>query len=151
MKFWIAVAVLAAVIIGVSIYAYMLHGDLIAEQEAHARTRSQLDAMQVHVAEATVNIFRTSQAVQQGTLFNPALIEVVPIPESLLHERFVRAPQNLQGAIWRIPVSARGIRRECKRQFSEQAGERRKRLCRVLLSEQQRRFNKESRQAIRQV
>ena len=109
MRFWIAVGVLGGLLVIVTIVAIMRHNAFLAEQEAHAQTQAQLNAMQLHVAEATVNIFRVSQSVNQGTLFNPALVEVVPIPESLLHERYVRNPSLLQGAIWRIPMAAGGI------------------------------------------
>ena len=111
MKFWVTVGFLVIIIISVGIFGYIQYRSLNEEREAHAATQQQLNALQAnqHVTEATVQIFRVSQDVNQGTLFNPALVEVVPIPESLLHDRYVRNPAALQGAIWRLPLQANSI------------------------------------------
>ena len=111
MKFWVTVGFLGIAIIAAGIFGFIQHRNLNEEREAHASTKQQLNALQAdqQITEATVQIFRVSQDVNQGTLFNPALVEVVPIPESLLHDRYVRNPAALQGAIWRLPLKANSI------------------------------------------
>jgi hypothetical protein len=109
MKFWITVGVLGAIIVGVVIYAFMLNGDLKEERLAHAETKQTLESLKVYTAESTVNIYRTSQAVKQGTIFNPAAVEVVPIPASLSNDSYILSPEALQGALWRLNMPANSI------------------------------------------
>lgn len=111
MKFYITVGVLVALIIGILTFGLIKQSELKKERIAHESTLATLSELQAQsfATENTVNIFRVSESVDSGTMFNPALVEVVPIPESMLNDGYVIAPDDLQGAIWRIPLHKNSI------------------------------------------
>jgi hypothetical protein len=63
---------------------------------------------QVHTPEATTSIFRVTEPVRAGTLFNPNVVEVIQMPVSHMSPAYITDPELLRNAIWRIGLEVFG-------------------------------------------
>ena len=100
----LSVLLLIAIIFGVIQYRTVEERDMTIKN-----LQRDLQLALAIAPESTISIFRVAAPVRSGTLFDPSVIEVVQIPESLKSDAFITDPELLRGAIWRLNLETHGL------------------------------------------
>lgn len=105
----IVAVVLILGLIGAGVFGFLQTKKLKERDTQIVQLKKDLEVARQMREEPTVEILRISEGVKSGTMFDPSKVEVALLPESMDSDSYMKDPNLLKDAIWRLNMSKNSL------------------------------------------